>query len=451
MASRKDLLKAYGFTSQRLVKALVDRRPDEVQNPLRRVVMGTFASVMVGVLAVGVFALIGFLNPGSSTKWKANDAVIVDKSSGGVFVYMGEQLYRAVNITSALLATNGGKVVTVSSRSLSGTPVAGTIGIPDAPAQLPAKSSMKGYPVQLCSAVSAGQRVTTIQIGQSSAAPEASPPSAVFAFSDARQTPYLVIDGVAHRTTRAVLTALGFPQVITPGTAFVTAFEQGTAIVAPALADLGGHAATSVAGHDVIGTILRPDLQSQDAYVLRKEGVVPISGALAVALRTAHPKLPDVTVAAASLTAARNDDPALSLMAGDLPVGTPKPVGVPSELSSASICATWRGGAHPQVTFGNTPPAATPQANRQVADAVFMPAITGALLRASDQADSQIRYLVTDGKAYGIADEQACTALGYCGSKPVSPITLPSKVIALLPQGLPGGGVLSTAAALAPV
>ena len=53
MASRKDLLKAQSFITQRLVASFVDRDPDNATGPLRRVGTATF----VGVMIVGLLVL----------------------------------------------------------------------------------------------------------------------------------------------------------------------------------------------------------------------------------------------------------------------------------------------------------------------------------------------------------------------------------------------------------
>src|SRR5699024_1160897 len=150
LASRKDLLKAHKFTSDRLVAALVSHDPDRVDSPLRRVFTGTFASVLIGVVIMAGFGVFGLIRPGHSTTWKESDSlVVIDSEAGQVFWYRKPVLYPMENITSARLASNGADEETLKSKSLRGVERGERLGITGAPGQLPPTEDLDFYPAQV--------------------------------------------------------------------------------------------------------------------------------------------------------------------------------------------------------------------------------------------------------------------------------------------------------------
>lgn len=443
MASRKDLLKAQSFVHQRLVKALVDRSPDDMTSPLRRAVLGTFAGVMIGVLIFAGFGIVGWLNPGKSSKWQQDKTVIVDSSSGGVYVYLEGKLYQAYNITSAKLATGGGEVVSVKSTSLKGVPREGWIGIQDAPRQLPDTKDMKGFPIRLCSAPKANERVTTLEIGEAAAPPADNP---AVALQDDKGGEYLVIDGTAHRAPKkagqarsALLVEFGFTAVSRPGNAFILGLPQGSPLTAPKIPNFGKQSAEPVGTVSTIGSVLEVKGQVGTWYVLLNDGPAPISALEARALVLEKgAKQAQIDAATAAQAESRQ-----RVGAADLPKAAPEPGNVPSDLAAASACATWVGDDKPVVlSFGvDTPKTGEKAANPNEADAVLMPPVTGALMQANNVTDPNAAIsLVTDGHRYGIADADARAALGYADA-PV--LKVAPQLLGLVPAGLPRGQLLS--------
>lgn len=448
MASRKDLLKAQTFTSQRLVKALVNRSPDGLDAPLRRASMGTFASVMVSVLMVAAFGIIGWIHPGSSQKWKADKTVVVDTDAGVVFAYLGDSLYPAYNITSAKLATGGGPTVRVKSKSLAHFPRKPEIGIPDAPAELPDPTLMDGYPIQLCSsAPKAKSRFITVEIGGSVPPPSGNPAVAV---QDSAGGDYLVIEGRIHQVPNSqtggapLLNKLGFIQSMQPGNAFLRGLPAGTPLSPPKIPRLGTRSSSPSGKAVKVGDVLQ-DTTANTSYVLLSDGMTPITdlqaAELEVTTRQSQPYPVDANTAAASRSATKIIPPA------DLPAKRPDPTQAPADTGSSSVCATWTDNDKPpRLSFGDPTPEVTSHAGSGAADKVVMAPVTGALLQPNSATGDANISLITDGKRYGLADATARTAIGYGTSRV---LRVPDQLLSLIPGGLKTG-VLSIEAASPP-
>lgn len=440
MASRKDLLKAYGFTSQRLIKALVDRNPEDMTSPLRRVAMGSFASVMIGVLLFGAFGVAGWLNPAKTAKWQKDKTVVVDKTSGGVYAYLDETLYPTYNIASAKLATAGGPTVAVTTKSLRTAPKVGpTIGIPGAPNQLPDPVAMTGA-VRLCASAPQGgaDRFTTVEIGSTLPIPAGNPAIRV---DDDQGVQYLVIDGIAHLAPKinqqAIAISLGFPDAITPGNAFVNGLPKGATLDPPPIDGRGEKSVRPIRQATTIGTVLElPSGSGANWYVLLADGYATLSPIEATALQLQGAK--KVTVDLNAISTAKVS--ATTVRAPGLPQTVPAP---PSLDRDAAVCETWPDGAGPQISLHPTDlPAVTRQSsNANQADLVVTPPLSGLLVQPESVVDRDATVsLVTDDRRYGVADADALTALGY-GTTPVR--KLPDGLIELIPQGLSAGQILS--------
>lgn len=62
MQSRRDLYQAHRLMTQRVGLALLQGEPDVAESPMRRLSVGAFAGVMVGLLVVAVFGIWGLLS-----------------------------------------------------------------------------------------------------------------------------------------------------------------------------------------------------------------------------------------------------------------------------------------------------------------------------------------------------------------------------------------------------
>lgn len=192
--------------------------------------------------------------------------------------------------------------------------------------------------------------------------------------------------------------------------------------------------------------VRNPAISSDEYYVLRADGLMPISRTIAAMLlasaetRNAYPNTrvvpiitgPDALVGLKLLSPAQNDLPPSPPAAADVGVGM-------------SACARF----DPAVDEGRVPrlvlvPIATDKgavapAGKHVvgstADRVVFPAGTGALVRSlsAPGAVPGTEFLVTDlGVRYPLSDESVSASLNLGG---VRAVAVPSALLALLPTG----------------
>ena len=450
MASRKDLLKAHKFTSDRLVAALVSHDPDRVDSPLRKVFTGTFASVMIGVLIMAGFGVVGLLNPGNNTAWKEQDSVVViDSEAGQVFWYRKPTLYPMENITSARLASNGADEVTLKSNSLRGVERGERLGIAGAPGQLPATDDLGFYPAQVC-ATSPGDkgRSTTLSFG-SAAAPAGEAIPVVLTDADNRE--FLVVDGIAHLVPKPegqrespLSVLLAYPR-FDGAYGLLSTIPVGTELSPERILDgiegVGKPSQNPVGKATTVGDLVQ--VSGSDAtYVLLLDGLVQIRPLELKALQAADHSVVEVS----SQDAAAHTSNHAPIAAPDLPTRLPSDPGR-AGISNGPLCATWSDAeAKPVLSADVTPPEVTnPTSDPQLADKVQGEPGKGALLaNASASGPAQAAVLVLQGRRYGIADGAALAALKYT-NEDVERTS--SAIMRLIPPGLPGGVPLSIDAA----
>lgn len=447
MATRKDLLKAHKFTSQRLISALVDRNPDEMEPPLRRVGTATFVGIMLAVLVLAGFGVVGLIAGGGTKNWQQDRTVIIDTSSGVVFAYLEDKLYPTANITSAKLATGGGPVMSVKPATLRNFPQQNRIGIPDAPAQLPAPDDITPYPLRVCSTAPNAKdvRYTTLQVGVGP--PPATPRNAVV--RDSRGTHYLLTAGRAYPVPAEgdsippLLIDLGFTDAGTPSDEMINTIPRGPSLAPLTIPGDGGTAQKTV-GAMRVGSLATVTGSRPSYYVMLADGLSEISQLEHRALELSGHDDVELTSGevGASLSPTRIGQP-------DMPPGLPTAEDSVAGQASAALCVTWHGPDRPATIELDsvTPMVGGAGAGGGTADLVETAPLKGALLRAEDSAEAGQSFLVVDGRRYGIPDADSRNALGYAetASQPVSPALL-----RLLPDGL-AKGTLSIEAARQPV
>jgi hypothetical protein len=153
MLTRKDLVQAHRLMTMRAGQALLLGEPDNADRPLRRIVIGVFSGLMVGVLLVAGWGIAGLITKDGSIRNMDETTVLIAKGTGAKYVMCQEQkdrLCTAVNYASARLAVRGSqiKVRTVATKSLSKFQRGPLIGIPGAPDALP--SSLVSAPWTVC-------------------------------------------------------------------------------------------------------------------------------------------------------------------------------------------------------------------------------------------------------------------------------------------------------------
>lgn len=430
MPSRSDQLHSYQFAVQRVVSAVAAHESNPSRPPGRRAGLAILAGVLAAALGLAGFAVWGLLQPGGSTKWRAGNAVIVEKESGAKFVYLDGVLHPVANFASAALIVGTSKTISVARRSLGGAQRGPLLGIPGAPDALPQRRDLIGGPWAVCGAVGAGR--STVVVGS---VPAGDPLGANGALVS---TP----DGAVHllwqgrrariREPDTVLGMLVWGTPVPVPSAVVNALAVAADIARVPIPGRGGRFA-SVPGARV-GQVFLVD--GRQHAVALAEGLAPLTPFQA-ALVLGDP----ATVEQVGQTA-----PA-ALSPGEY-ARLPRTAfpgrweGLPSEVprlaevgTAASMCAS--SAPSGDVVVGSAPPrgAAVAGSSTGLVDEVRVPPGRGVLATASTApgADAGVIYLVTDlGVRHPLASADVLPVLGYAG---VRTVAVPAEILALLPTG----------------
>jgi type VII secretion protein EccB len=461
MWTQRDQVQAYQFLRRRAVSALQFGDANSPVAPGRRVGLGTVVGLGCALLVAGVFGVHGFLRPSGGDRSRPGQ-VVIEKETGAAFVLGSDgALHPMLNYASArLLAGGSAPTVVLSRRALAGAARGVPLGIPGAPASLPAADTLVGAGWAVCSRppdAPGGARkdlTTTVLIGVRPAGTPLAADRALIV-RDAQGTRYAVIDGVRHRIRGAAAVAVGYDAA--PATqvepAWLNAVPAGPDLAVIAVPGSGASGPRVGARDTRVGQVLAVATVGAGTrfYLVVTAGLAPVSqteAALVLAAATARAAYPDaqprpVVVSAADVAAA---GPVAAAPATGLPARTP-PATDPAGATACAVVDTG-GTASIQLAGGDPLPAgarAVPVrgSGSQLADAVYLPPGTGALLvaRPAPQAPGGTRYFVSDqGIRFPVPGDTEQAALGYGGRAPV-PVAAP------LLQALPAGPALASTAA----
>ncbi|MFS2292470.1 type VII secretion protein EccB [Actinomadura hallensis] len=176
MQSRRDLYQAHRLMIQRVGLALLQGEPDVAESPMRRLSVGAFAGVMVGLLIVAVFGIWGLLSPGGAKGLDEPGKLIIEKETGTKYIYDAgtRKMFPVANYASALLALDSDSAPerrSVSRKSLAKFERGAMIGIPGAPDSLPDDDQLVRGPWSVCTREAAGptglkRQVTALAAGR---------------------------------------------------------------------------------------------------------------------------------------------------------------------------------------------------------------------------------------------------------------------------------------------
>jgi type VII secretion protein EccB len=469
MQSRKDQVQAYFFVVSRLAAAVTHGKPDVLQTPNKRLNTGTVLGFMLALIMMAIFGIIGLFVPGGDTSWRQAGAIVMDKTSGARYVYLDGQLRPVLNYSSARLAagkSGSGAIVSVSQSSLAGTPVGQPIGIRGAPDALPEAGRLDTGPWTVCvqpagAGTSAAGPAVTLLLAQPAGAVLTDQQALLVSAPDGLD--YLLWQGKRHRIAgRSELATLGYgdkpPVPVTAG--WLNPIPQGADISVPVTPGLGQPGPQIGGRQSVVGQVYEvrnPALGSDQLYLIRSDGVAPLSRTSAALLlaapstQQAYPNQPvePIQVGPAALAGvATSTGPDL---VGTLPpvppeLVTPPPGSVPCMLFGPSATGEL-GAAAELLPLGLVNAGAVPVAQHvagTTADQVAIPVGSGVLARdlPAPGAAPSAAYLITEvGIKYPLANTDVMAALGYSES---SVVRVPAEMLALLPTG----PLLSATAAL---
>ncbi|MEV4757337.1 type VII secretion protein EccB [Micromonospora sp. NPDC049559] len=462
MASKRDLLQAHRFLTQRVLSALVTRETDPEQPPFRRpsgAVWGSIAIAAVTLTAVGVYGLVV---PGGNRAWRDGAAVIVVKETGTRYVYVDGRLHPVLNYASALLVLGrNAPTRTVSRESLVGVPRGPRIGIPDAPDALPRADRVSTAGWTLCSRPAPDETGGTVDRSVLLAGAEPTGGRTLDEAALLVEVPetgdqYLIWRGYRHRIRQPDTVTVGLALRAAPrtrvGLAVVDVLPAGEPI-APIPVPQAGRPSTAVPRRPELrtGQLLRVQTSGGGVqhYLVERDRLRLISE-LQYDIQLAHRE---------TVAAYRGGEPIglpLGLVAAtearqEVPP-TPGPDAAPPRRPDfaepgpgpVTVCATYDDGRWvPRLRVGAAlpaPEAMTATAGRTaeglpLADLVYVPPGRAALVEVmpSVTARSGTVLLVTElGRAYPLAGREVLRILGY---DRVTPVRLPAGLVARVPLG----------------
>jgi type VII secretion protein EccB len=449
--TRRDHLQAYQFSTGRLVHALTAGDPGTGEQPFRRGNLGVALGLMIGLLASGGAMVYGLISPAPDKSWHAEGSIVVEKESGTRYVVLNGQLRPTANYASARLAGGARPGVHLVAHSvLASTPVGSQIGIPGAPDSLPAPSALLTGSWALCLSP-AGDGSTVLDLapaGRTDPAPAqpvlvsvAAPAGPAGLAPAAKAAPASAPAGgpgeyvlwgakkypVPDSSALAAL-GLGNRAPIPAAQAWLDVLATGDPLK-PAAVPGAGQPGPRIAGRQTrVGQVLQTTAAGiAQFYVVRTDGLAPISRTEAALLATDPGYQPPVVVAPSDIAASpASSDSSLLRRLPDLLSAAPF---VPDR---ARLCAL-------QASAGPTPDTALVTEPDRLLPAnagVVVPAGGGLLALSSSVSPltrAQQAYLITDaGKRFAVGQSDALQALGYTAA---SGHTVPDAILALVPAG----------------
>ncbi|WP_410604740.1 type VII secretion protein EccB [Amycolatopsis sp. lyj-90] len=459
MKSRKDQVQAYFFVVGRLAAAVTHGRPDALESPAKRMTTGTVLGFVLAALIMGVFGIFGLFVPSTGdSSWRQDGAIVMDKTSGARYVYLGGQLRPVLNYSSARLvaAHSGGAVTSVSPAALAGTPVGQPIGIPGAPDALPAPHQANAGPWTVCAQLPAGTTpsqgpVVTLLLGNP-AGTVLGDGQALLVTQGGRL--YLVAQGKRFRVpNRSAAAALGYdalrPLDVPP--AWLNSIPQGPDLAAPVVPGIGEPGPVIDGKQSLVGQIYQvrnSAINAEQNYLVRRDGLAVLSrtgAALLLAVPSTRQAYPDgviepIQVGPGAMSGVSTT--ASAGLVGDMPSAPPAVIDPPPG-SQPCVRQDPTAGSGQALTALLVPDGQVMQASVPLgthhagttADRVAIPAGGGVLAR-DPSAPGDVggaAYLITEiGEKYPLRDAETAAALGYTAS---AAIPVPMSLLDLLPTG----------------
>lgn len=428
MQSRRDHLQAYQFATGRLASALVSGDPGTGEAPMRRAGLGATFGVMVAALLVIAALIYGLLSPVQTVSWEQPGALIVEKETGTRYLFLNGRLHPTANYASALLVLGGApEVQQVPRATLADVPRGTPLGIPGAPDDVAQPSALLTGAWADCLHPGSGTG-EVLDFDPRSARPLPGDARTLLAGPDG--TPYVLWQGTRYPVGgRAALIALGLDtdQPVNAPAAWLAALPTGTAITAAAIPGAGTGARTVAGAAARVGQLFRTTVGGAvHYYVLKSDGMAPVSATEAALIAAAPGGRPPRQVAPADIAAVRaSADDSLLHRVPDVLAGTD------ATADGAALCLL-------QSADGSRLKTAVVRETGRAAaagSAVLVPpehAVLATPPRDPADPNTPDPYLITDqGVKYQLAG-QAAEALGY-GSATAR--VLPRSTLDLIPTG----------------
>ena len=468
MQTRRDLYQAHRLMMQRLGMALLQGEPDVPESPMRRHNVAMFCGILVAVLITAGFGVWGLLKPGGATALTAPGTLLVEQQTGATYVYSQQEakLIPVLNYTSARLLLDSATVTvrTVSSESLARFSRGTLVGIPGAPASLPARDKLVQGPWSACVAemVEPGgtRRPYVSLIGGTDVGGRPFGDDAMIA--DDGQQSWVILADRRMRVTDAGVRALTPSQPRQIPATWLNALPIGPDFRGPRISGVGKKVPGPDGRASAVGRVYTvPAVTGGDArwYVMLRDGLASISKTQATLLlqdpasQAAYGRNHMRPIELDAARAAQSRQSRTSLAVQGLPTTMPK---IDAPDPATPLCTVYtdtaKGSTRARLTVGGRLAIPVPQgagSDQDHFDQVILPpggAVLAGLLPGEGQLGAVQNFsLVTDqGRRFALASADLLPKLGYDLTE-VAP--LPARLLHLIPEG----PVLDPAAARSPV
>ncbi len=407
-----------------LVRGDVRMRDD----PLRAQSLSLYAGCVLAVIAVGVCAVLAFLQPRGEV---GNSAIVMVRESGALYVRIGDTMHPALNLASARLITGVADTPEIVSSSAVNRARRGpAVGIPGAPDSVGAPVAADEARWTVCDDASG---TTTVLAGHPAAQMNSDSNALVGVRGESAATTYLLHHGRKARVdlrNHAVVRALKLDGVAPRpvSRALIDVVPEAPDILAPSIPGAG---APSVLRGFPIGTVVRlTRADSAEYYVALADGVQRVGEVAADLIRFTYGQRRDIVTVAPALI-------------GSVPIVDVLPIGMFPDgggVTESPVLCTQPG----TVLVGDSLPDHGDSTAVQLAqadeagpgvDSFAMPAGRSAFVRATgpsgEGAATGALYVVDDsGVVFGIHDNDAAERLGL-----QNPLPAPWPLLARLPRG----------------
>jgi type VII secretion protein EccB len=440
MQTQRDHVHAHQFQMGRMSSALVIGDPASDEIPSRRALIGLLAGTLVAVLTVVGFGIYGWLVPGGNTSWKQAGTIIVEKETGNRYLFLGGTLRPVRNLTSAMLAVNGGTVKLVSTKSLAGVPHGPAVGIDGAPQTPPPAGQVSPGPWLVCLS---GQASTGPGLNLDPKAPATALADGEFLLVRSGDERYVVRAAVKHRLDDdAAAAALGVTTVVPvpAGSDWIGELPDGPPLAAAEIPG-AGTAGPPIDGRPArIGDLFeQPGVNgaAEQLFVLTRTGLAALDRTESMLLAAASGATPRQLSAAAVAAAPRSGDRTWTGRLPDLATARF------TDPAGRAVCArqsSTRGVVSTAIVFTDPANAAT-TTGRYVPPGSGMVVFGLPLPERATSSNVPLYLISDDGVRHRLADSKTVQALKL-GT--VTPVGMPRWLI----DGLPAGPDLSQEAIL---
>jgi type VII secretion protein EccB len=458
MWTQRDQIQAYQFLRRRLVSALVAADANPPVSPSRRLVLGTVLGIAATLIITAGFGIVGVLKPNGGTDWKKPGQVLIEKETGTRYVLAGDgALHPVLNFASARLLAGGGgnKTTMVPAKKLASVSRGVPLGIAGAPDSLPSAKRLEDGPATVCSRLvpdqPAAARPQTVFRWTSTPSGRSVADGQGVLVTDGAELP-IISGGYRFRvpgTGPAAALGLEGRPAMRVSSAWLSAIPSGVDLSMLTVND-AGDPGPQVGGHRIaIATVLQTlnTAGTGEFYLALASGIAPISPAQAVLVlsnpanrKGSAPNKPLELTADLLDGVSRTQLP--ERLSGATTVGSPPALAELPELvrptATAPLCLVMSASSaqllvvDPAVDLTSGTETAESDAGL-LADRILVPAATGGLVSTRPENALAKTYLIADsGQKFLVPSADAMKALGY--SK-VTPVPLPSALLALLPDG----------------